>query len=110
MSRNRPDHSFDMDARAARRGRRGRRRRRLVLTVLRSAFWLLVLAGVFVLGLGYGRTLGSDEPGNAKRVMVTRDLGQVTATLPTETVVKTVTAPATARRSTKRSAATAAGR
>jgi len=72
-----------------------RRRRRLVRGLVRGAFWSLVLVGVFILGLGYGKTIGEDDAATGNDVTITQDRGAVVATLPTKTVtvVKTVTAP-----------------
>ena len=62
MSRRRPDHSTDMTARSDRNRLRSRRkRRRLARGGIKGLFWLLVMCGVFVLGIGYGRTIGGDE-------------------------------------------------
>lgn len=66
---------------------------------MRIVFWALVLAGVFVLGLGYGRTLGGDDELRRDEVTITSEVGTVEATLPTRTttVTKTVTVPASPR-------------
>jgi hypothetical protein len=93
MSRRRPDHTADMAARGdARRLRSRRRRRRAVRGVLKTVFWVLVLAGTFVLGLGYGKTLSGEDELSTDRVTVTVPRDAVTATLPERTV--TVTTPA----------------
>lgn len=72
----------------------------MVLGLARTVFWLLVLCGVFVLGLGYGRTVSGDDNATKRRVTVDQDLGTVEATLPTRTITttKTVTVRAPAVR------------
>lgn len=83
--------------RDAQRGPR-RRRRRLVRTVIRGASWLLLLTAVFVLGIGYGRTVvrpGTDE--KVRTVKITGDRGTVSATLPTRTITVTKTRTVRAR-------------
>lgn len=99
MSRSRPDHSEDMYARGDRgRLRTRRRRRRLLRGVVRTAFWALVLAGVFILGLGYGRTLSGEDELREDKVTVEQEPVPIQATLPTKTVTvtktKTVRVPA----------------
>jgi hypothetical protein len=79
---------------AARRLRSRRRRRRIVAGLVRGVFWTLVLAGVFVLGLGYGRTLSSEDEMRGDEITVTVPRDAVTATLPTETVTVTRTVQA----------------
>jgi hypothetical protein len=61
--------------------------------LVRLAFWSLVLAGVFVLGLGYGRTLSGEDEVRHDRVTIAGEPVTVQATLPTqtETVTRTVT-------------------
>jgi len=73
-----------------------RRRRRVARGLVKTIFWSFVLAGVFVLGLGFGRTLSSEDATAKGKVTITADRGPVQVTLPTktETVTKTVTAPA----------------
>lgn len=63
---------------------------------MRTAFWALVLAGVFIMGIGYGRTLSGEDELRSDEVTVTVPGGTITATLPTETVTvtKTVRVPA----------------
>lgn len=96
MSRRRPDHTADMESRTdARRLRRRRRRRRAVRGTIKVVFWGLVLAGVFVLGLGYGRTLSSEQDEATGEVTITVPREAVTATLPTKTVTVTKTVRAT---------------
>lgn len=106
MARRRPDHTSDMTMRSdPRRLSARRRRRRVVRGFVRTVFWALVLAGVFVLGLGYGRTL-SDEGGDGTGdVTITQDRGALEATLPTrtETVTKTVTRGSASKSASKRS-------
>ena len=99
MSRRRPDHSSEMHERGDRtRLNRRRRRRRLLRGVVRTVFWALVLAGVFILGLGYGKTLGGEDELRSDKVTVTQEPQKITATLPTKTVTvtKTVRVPARA--------------
>lgn len=64
--------------------------------IVRFVSWTLVLAGVFVLGLGYGRTIGAGDEQRTDTVVVTDEIGTLEATLPTRTVtvVRTVTQPA----------------
>lgn len=68
-----------------------RRRRRVVRGFIRTVFWGLVLAGVFVLGLGYGKTLSGEDELRTDKVTVTLEPQQVEATLPTKTVTVTKT-------------------
>lgn len=79
-----------------RRLRARRRRRRLARGAVRTVFWALVLTGVFIMGIGYGRTLSGEDELRSDEVTVTVPGGTITATLPTETitVTKTVRAPA----------------
>lgn len=77
-------------ARTRERGRR-RRRRRWVRGLTRLVFWGLVLAGVFVFGVGFGKTIGEGGTLAGESVTVVRDRGQLTATLPTKTIVETKT-------------------
>lgn len=58
---------------------------------IRFVFWALVLAGVFVFGIGIGRVVGGDDVATTRSVTITGDRGVVTATLPTTTVTTTVT-------------------
>lgn len=74
-----------------------RRRRRLLRGGIRTLFWGLVLAGVFVLGLGYGKTLSSEDELRTDKVTIDVEPVQVEATLPTETVTRTVTKTVTVR-------------
>lgn len=88
----------------ARRLRKRRRRRRLARGIVRTAFWALVLAGVFILGLGYGRTLSGEDELREDAVTITQPRDAVEVTLPTETVTVTKTVmvrptPARANRS-----------
>lgn len=114
--RRRPDHSDEMlvSASARRRGRSRRRRRKVALGAIKALFWALVLAGTFVLGLGFGRTLSGDDKALKRTVTLEQDAGApITATLPTKTitVTKTVAKPATAKKAAaaKATAAPAAG-
>ncbi len=89
-----------MSARSdARRLRSRRRRRRLVRGAIRSVFWALVLAGVFILGIGYGRTLSGEDELREDQVTVTQPRDAIQATLPTKTVTVTKTTPAGKARS-----------
>lgn len=97
MSRRRPDHAAEMFDRGDRDRLRSRRRRRRALRgLVRTAFWALVLAGVFILGLGYGRTLSGEDELREDLVTVQQDPVPIEATLPTKTVTvtKTVRVPA----------------
>jgi hypothetical protein len=92
MSRRRPDHSAEMAERGDRRRVRSRRRkRRVVAGIVKVVFWALVLIGVFVLGIGYGRTIAGDDETAKDEVTVTQPRGRIEATLPTKTVTVTKT-------------------
>lgn len=81
-----------MSARSdARRLRTRRRRRRLARGAIRSLFWTLVLAGVFILGIGYGRTLSGEDELREDDVTITLPRDAIQATLPTKTVTVTKT-------------------
>jgi hypothetical protein len=81
-----------MTARSDQRRLRSRRRRRRVARgAVRFTFWTLVLAGVFVLGIGYGKTLSGEDELRTDEVTVSQPRGAVTATLPTRTVTVTKT-------------------
>lgn len=94
--------------------RRTLRRRRVVKTFARIVMWGLIVVAVFVLGLGFGRVLSESDSPDGKTATITRDRGKVTATLPTQTIVrtetvvktttKTVKVPARATKSTSSSA------
>lgn len=71
--------------------RRRRRRRRWVGALVKGVFWLLVLAGVFVFGVGMGKELGESRTIGGEQVTIERDRGQLTYTTPTKTVVETKT-------------------
>jgi hypothetical protein len=75
----------------ARRLRSRRRRRRVARGAIRLVFWTLVLAGVFVLGIGYGRTLSGEDELREDEVTITQPREAITATLPTKTVTVTKT-------------------
>ncbi len=62
---------------------------------IRLVFWSLVLAGVFILGLGYGRTLSGEDELREDKVTITQPRDAIEATLPTRTVTvtRTVRAP-----------------
>ena len=77
-----------------RRIRSRRRRRRTARVLIKSAFWTLVLAGVFVLGLGYGRTLSDEDELRTDDVTITQQRDAIQATLPTKTVTVTKTVAA----------------
>lgn len=68
-------------------------------------FWSLVLAGVFILGIGYGRTLSGEDELRDDKVTITQPRDAIEVTLPTRTV--TVTKTVTATRGTARGADTA---
>lgn len=111
--RRRPDHSDDMlvSASARRRGRSRRRRRKVALGAIKALFWALVLAGTFVLGLGFGRTLGGDDKALERKVTIEQDAGApITATLPTKTITVTTTVAkaATAKKATAKAKTTSA--
>lgn len=82
-----------------RRLRTRRRRRRLLHGAVKAGFWALVLAGVFVLGLGYGKTLSGEDELRTDEVTITGGGTAIEATLPTETVTvtRTVRAPSARR-------------
>lgn len=107
MSRPRPDHSADMHDGPRSRLRTRRRRRRLARGAVRGAFWALVLAGVFILGLGYGRTLSGEDELREDSVTVSQDPVPIEATLPTKTVTVTKTVRVPARPAGRANAATA---
>jgi hypothetical protein len=72
--------------------RKKRRKRRVLRGFAKLIFWTFVLAGVFVLGLGFGKTIADGDGGQkSRKVTVEQERGPVTATLPTKTVVKTTT-------------------
>lgn len=75
-----------------RRLRKRRRRRRVVRGFARLVFWTFVLAGVFILGLGYGKTLSTEDELRDDEVTITQPRDAIQATLPTRTitVAKTV--------------------
>ena len=68
-----------------------RRRRRVVRGAIKGVFWTIVLAGVFVLGLGYGRTLSGEDELRTDEVTVSVPRDAITATLPEKTVTVTTT-------------------
>jgi hypothetical protein len=74
-----------------------RRRRRVARGLIRTVFWGLVLAGVFILGIGYGKTLSGQDELRADKVTVTLDPQPVEATLPTKTVTVTKTVKVAAK-------------
>ena len=68
-----------------------RRRRRVARGAIRLVFWTLVLAGVFILGIGYGRTLSGEDELREDEVTITQERDAIEATLPTKTVTVTKT-------------------
>jgi hypothetical protein len=86
-----------------------RQRRRVLRGLVKTAFWALVLGGVFILGLGYGKTIGGEDELRADEVTVEQEPVRIRATLPTKTVTitKTVRVP---NRSGQRARTGAAGR
>lgn len=74
-----------------RRLRRRRRRRRVVRGFIRTVFWTIVLAGVFILGIGYGKTLSGEDELREDEVTITQPRDAIQATLPTKTVTVTKT-------------------
>jgi hypothetical protein len=64
---------------------------------IRVVFWTIVLIGVFILGLGYGKTLSGEDERREDKVTVTVPREAITVTLPTETVTVTTTKPAQTR-------------
>lgn len=78
--------------------RKRRRRRRIVRALSRGVIWLLVVSAVFVLGVGFGRTMSTDSPQNLRKtIRVTNNRGAITATLPTTTITTTVTVTKTVK-------------
>ena len=73
--------------------------------MIRTVFWAVVLAGVFILGIGYGRTLSGEDELREDKVTITQPRDAIEATLPTKTVTVTKTVRATsgtnARNATK---------
>jgi hypothetical protein len=108
MSRRRPDHAAEMHERSDRTQLRSRRRRRRVLRgIVKTAFWALVLAGVFVLGLGYGKTIGGEDELRKDEVTVEQDPVRIRATLPTKTVTVTKTVRISTRSAARRTGSAA---
>ena len=105
--RRKPDQEADLHAPPSRGRSRGRRRRSVARGSLRIVFLGLVLAGVFVLGLGYGRTLSGQDELRKDEVTVTYEAAPIEATLPTRTVTvtKTVTVKTTPRARSARTTA-----
>lgn len=95
--------------RADRAARGRRRRRRFGLRLMRAGVWMIAFAGVFVLGIGFGRIAGGAEGQDNGRVTIENRLGMVTATQPVKTVtqtktvtkVRTVRTPQRQRRNTR---------
>lgn len=69
---------------------------------IRLVFWSLVLAGVFILGIGYGRTLSGEDELREDKVTVTQPRDAIEATLPTRTITVTVTETVRATRGATR--------
>lgn len=80
-----------------RRLKQRRRRRRAARGVIRLVFWTLVLAGVFILGIGYGRTLSGEDELREDKVTITQPRDAIEATLPTKTITVTKTVAASKR-------------
>ncbi len=78
-----------------RRLRTRRRRRHVVRGAIRVVFWTLVLSGVFILGIGYGRTLSGEDELREDKVTITQQRDAIEATLPTRTITVTKTVTAT---------------
>ena len=74
--------------------------------MVRGVFWTLVLSGVFILGIGYGRTLSGEDELREDSVTVSQDPVPIEATLPTKTVTVTKTVRVAARPRARRQAAT----
>lgn len=83
--------SEGLDAEGIGARRRKRRRRRFVRGIFRMLMWVLVLAGAFVFGLGYGRISSNTRNLSGGKAMIANDRGPLTATLPTKTVTVTKT-------------------
>ena len=79
-----------------------RKRRRVLRGLVRTTFWALVLAGVFVLGLGYGKTIGGEDELRRDEVTVEQEPVRIRATLPTKTVTVTKTVRVPARSGARR--------
>lgn len=77
---------------------------------IRLVFWTLVLAGVFVMGIGYGRTLSGEDELREDKVTITQERDAIEATLPTRTVTVTKTVRATGRPTSARTASNPQGR
>ena len=88
-----------------RRLQKRRRRRRVARGAIRFVFWTFVLAGVFILGIGYGRTLSGEDELREDKVTITQPRDAIEVTLPTKTITVTKTVRAT--RGTARGADTA---
>lgn len=71
--------------------RRRRRRRKYVRGTIRMLMWTVVLAGVFVLGLGYGIVTSDNKNLSGDEVTISKDRGALTATQPVKTVTVTKT-------------------
>lgn len=54
-----------------------------------------MLAGVFILGIGYGRTLSGEDELREDTVTITQPRDAIEATLPTKTITVTKTVKAT---------------
>ena len=94
------DFSTDPDVR--RRIRARRRRRRVVTGAIKFVFWTCILAGVFVFGLGYGRTLSGDSDQVNERVTIEGETRTIEASLPAQTVTVTRTVKVAAVKLQKR--------
>jgi hypothetical protein len=84
--------AFTNERPADRRARqRRRRRRRFINGFLRFLIWLIILVSVFVFGIGFGKLITEEPSLEGGKVTIKRERGNITATTPTETVVKTTT-------------------
>ncbi len=92
-----PGQRLYRTTREARAARRRRRRRRVVAAVARFGLWLLLLSGVFVLGMGVGRVAPTVTDDPAGQVTIDAERGPLTVTLPERTVTQTQTRTVTVR-------------
>lgn len=82
----------DLEARSKNKSRRRRsRRRRFYKGLIKGLFWIMVMSGVFILGIGYGRIVGGSVDKKSGDVRLTVPQDPVTVTLPTKTVTVTKT-------------------
>ena len=71
--------------------RKKRRRRRVVGTLLKLVFWALLLAGVFILGIGFGKISVEANSGSAREVTLNHTAPAITHTQPEKTITETKT-------------------